>query len=80
MSQTTIPTYDGKRADVRHLEQANDGPRVKVSHPDGREWICVIDAAAADVNVEVSRRDGDPADLDTPAWLTENLEHLAAPA
>ncbi|RJX43091.1 hypothetical protein DM826_07235 [Halonotius aquaticus] len=77
--QTSIPTYGGDRADVRHLERTESGPRVKVSHDD-REWICVVDVKSGEVNVEIGRQDGSPADLETPDWLTDNLSHLATPA
>ena len=77
--QTSIPTYGGDRADVRHLERTETGPRVKVSHDD-REWICVVDAKSGEVNIEIGRRDGAPANLETPDWLTDNLSHLATPA
>jgi len=77
--QTSIPTYDGERADVRHLEQTESGPRLKISHDD-REWVCVVDAHSGDVNIEIGRRDGSPEDLETPGWLEDNLSRLATPA
>lgn len=77
--QTSIPTYGGDRADVRHLERTESGPRVKVSHDD-REWICVVDVGSGEVTVEIGRRDGSPADLETPEWLTDSLSRLATPA
>jgi len=79
--QTSIPTYGGDRADVRHLEQTDSGQRVKVSHDD-RDWICVVDTHthSGDVSIEFGRRDGSPEDLETPGWLTDNLSRLASPA
>jgi hypothetical protein len=50
-SQASTPTYDGDRADVRHLERTESGPRIKVSHNDP-EWICVVDVKSGEVNVE----------------------------
>lgn len=76
--QTKIRTYDGERADVRHLENTEDGPRVKVSHPDGREWVCIVEIPDGEISIEVTRRDGTPADISVPEWLTDNLGHLAA--
>ena len=77
--QTSIPTYDGERADVRHLEQTESGPRLKISHDD-REWVCVVDARSGDVTIEIGRREGSPVDLETPDWLTDDLSRLATPA
>jgi|AntDeeMetagen134_2_1112570.scaffolds.fasta_scaffold20382_1 hypothetical protein len=76
--KTSIPTYNGERADVRHLKNTENGPRVKVSHPDGREWVCVVAIPDGEISIEVTRRDGTPADIDIPTWLTDNLGHLAA--
>jgi len=78
--KTSITTYDGAQADVQHLENIDSGRRLKVSHPDGRAWIVTVAVPEGDVDVEVSRRDGEPADLETPAWLTDQLSRLAAPA
>lgn len=78
--QTQIATYDGAQATVRHLDNTADGRRLKVKHPDGREWIVGLALPEGDVDVEVTRRDGEPSDLNTPEWLVDQLGQLAAPA
>jgi len=77
-TKTEIRTYDGEEVDVRYLETTDDGARLKVSHPDDRTWIVVLDRSG-EVAVEVTRRGGDPADLAVPEWLTDNLSRLASP-
>jgi hypothetical protein len=77
--KTTISANGGEQADVRHLEDTESGPRLKVSY-DVREWICVVDQQTGEVSIEIGRRNGSPADLETPDWLTDNLSHLASPA
>ena len=80
MSQTAeIRTYDGTTVDVRRLDRTGSGTRLTASHPDGRAWVVVV-GRDGEVAVEVSRRDGEPADLETPAWLTDQLSRLAMPA
>jgi len=76
--KTSITAYDGELVDVRHLENTDDGRRLKVTHPDGRAWIVTLELPSGDVDVEVSRRDGEPADLETPEWLVDELSRLAA--
>jgi len=78
--KTSITTYDGAQATVRHLENTDEGRRLKVTHPDDREWIVALTLPEGEVAVEVSRRDGTPVDLDVPEWLTDGLSQLAAPA
>jgi len=78
--KTSITTYGGEQAEVRHLENTEDGARLKVTHPDGRAWICAVEFPSGDVDIEVTRHDGAPADLEVPEWLEDNLAHLAAPA
>ncbi|MFC6973670.1 hypothetical protein ACFQL1_01660 [Halomicroarcula sp. GCM10025709] len=80
MSQkTTITAHDGTAVDVRVIETTDDGQRVRVSHPDDREWIVLVEPDG-DVSVEASYRDGELADLETPAWLADELALLARPA
>jgi len=78
--QTTIRTYDGVDARVRHLENVKEGRRLKVSHPDGRQWVVTLALPSGEVTVEVTRRDGEAADLETPGWLRDRLARLAQPA
>ena len=75
----SIRDYDGEEVEVRRLGQSEDGHRLKVTHPDGRRWICEVDLDGA-VDVESTYRDGELADIDTPAWLTDELAMLARPA
>jgi|GEM_PF-3583636 len=77
---TTIRTYDGEDADVIHLGDTDDGRRFKVSGPDDREWIVHLEIPGGEFSIEVSRRDGEPADLDVPEWLEDNLARMAQPA
>ncbi|WP_123533642.1 hypothetical protein [Halosimplex salinum] len=76
--ETKIRDYDGEVVDVRHLDNIEDGARMEVEHPDGREWVVLLDVSG-EVDVEMGRRDGEPADLDVPEWLSDNLSRMARP-
>jgi hypothetical protein len=77
--ETTILDYDGNEVDVRVVGASGDSARMEIEHPDDREWVVVVDDDG-EVGVEVTRRDGTPADLAVPEWLEDNMSRLARPA
>ncbi|QLH78647.1 hypothetical protein HZS55_15725 [Halosimplex rubrum] len=77
--ETTILDYDGNEVDVRVLDTGGDAARMEIEHPDDREWVVVVDNDG-EVEAEVTRRDGAPADLEVPEWLEDRMSRLARPA
>jgi len=75
----SIRDYSGEEVEVRRQGRTEDGHRLKVTYPDGRRWICEV-ALPGEVDVESTHRDGELADVDTPAWLTDELSMVAQPA
>jgi len=75
----TILAYDGEEADIRLLDSQGDSARMEIEHPDGREWVVVVDEDG-DLDVEVTRKDGTPTDLSVPEWLEDNISRMVRPA
>jgi len=77
--ETKVLDYDGTEVDVRVLDTGGENVRMEIEHPDGREWVVTVDDDG-EVELEVSRRDGTPADLEIPEWLEDRMSRLARSA
>lgn len=75
----SIRDYAGNEVEVRQLGRSEDGHRLKVTHPDGRRWICQV-SLSGEMDVESTYLDGELADIETPDWLEDELSLIAQPA
>jgi len=75
-NDTKTVTMHGMEIEVTHLEdRPGGGARLDIEVDDGRRWRVVCDGFDID-HIEMTWRDGEPADLDRPSWLDDAIARL----